>query len=509
MNGDASACVDIDECTLETHTCDIEAETCVNTEGSFNCVALECDEGFELNETGKKCVDINECWIATDECSDLAECANSVGSYECDCNTGYSGDGLNCFDVDECVETPTEVNCATEASCSNTDGSYDCACGAGYSGNGTTCGDVDECTLQQHNCHEFATCTNTEGSFTCACAIGFWGVGSGCFDLDECGHPSFNDCGAGSQCLNNAGSYQCDCPEGFGGTGTTDDPCTDDVGTCDPFAVQGYVGDSCDTAENSVCSASCDSDNDFFTAGDGEELTMSFTCTCDRGIDDGGPVCDWQLTSSTPVDGGFCVECPELPELTWFGDSTNEVKVCGPEGCLIKSRVQANPAVAGDWSSYTIYLMMPGDWTSARVFCWIYDVADIKLEADGTSSLITLTMNANSPTLTSDWTKFFIGFDNIAEHRINTENYKVGVVPGEGTSDTCIMDTNAVSPPESPSRVLPRKQRRQVLRQALKQQRLAQSSTGAGNGHKNHDQTVFIPAAGYEDHETVFIAGRK
>merc|ERR1712147_30054 len=162
------------------------------------------------------------------------------------------------------------------------------------------------------------------------------------------------------------------------------------------------------------------------------------------------------------------------------------VKVCGPEGCLIKSRVQANPAVAGDWSQYTIYLMMPGDWTSARVFCWIYDVASIELEADGTSSLITLTMNANSPTLTSAWTKFFIGFDNIAEHVAagNTDNYKVGVVPGEGTSDTCIMDTNAVSPPESPSRVLPRKQRRQALRQALKQQRLAQSSTGTGNGHR-------------------------
>merc|ERR1711935_813075 len=112
------------------------------------------------------------------------------------------------------------------------------------------------------------------------------------------------------------------------------------------------------------------------------------------------------------------------------------VKVCGPEGCLIKSRVQANPAVAGDWSSYTIYLMMPGDWTSARVFCWIYDVADIKLEADGTSSLITLTMNANSPTLTSDWTKFFIGFDNIAEHRNSSVSPNLALVRAMATKIT-------------------------------------------------------------------------
>ena len=70
------------------------------------------------------------------------------------------------------------------------------------------------------------------------------------------------------------------------------------------------------------------------------------------------------------------------------------------------------------------------------------------------------------------------------------------------------MDTNDVRPPESPSRVLPRKQRRKALRQALHEQRLAASSTGAGNGKSNFDQTVFIPADNFVDHETVFIAGK-
>ena len=74
-------------------------------------------------------------------------------------------------------------------------------------------------------------------------------------------------------------------------------------------------------------------------------------------------------------------------------------------------------AVAGDWSTYTVYLMMPGDWTAARIFSWIFDVTDVKLEADGTSTLVTLSMNANSPVLQDGkWSKFFIGFDNIAEH---------------------------------------------------------------------------------------------
>ena len=54
---------------------------------------------------------------------------------------------------------------------------------------------------------------------------------------------------------------------------------------------------------------------------------------------------------------------------------------------MIKSRVQPNFAVAGNWDTYTIYILMPGDWVEARFFSWVFDVADVKLEADGTSTL--------------------------------------------------------------------------------------------------------------------------
>ena len=40
--------------------------------------------------------DVDECAQGRDSCSSLAECTNTVGSYECDCVTGYQGDGRSC-----------------------------------------------------------------------------------------------------------------------------------------------------------------------------------------------------------------------------------------------------------------------------------------------------------------------------------------------------------------------------------------------------------------------------
>ena len=129
---------------------------------------------------------------------------------------------------------------------------------------------------------------------------------------------------------------------------------------------------------------------------------------------------------------------------------------------------------------------MPGDWVEARFFSWVFDVADVKLEADGTSTLgkeqkislglncllVTLSMNDNSPTLVDgEWSEFFFGYDGAAEHVANgeTDTYKIGILPIVGSSDPCIMDVNAVTPPESQSRALPRKQRREKLRATAKE----------------------------------------
>ena len=41
-------------------------------------------------------LDINECAELTDMCDGNATCNDTEGSYECACNSGYSGDGFSC-----------------------------------------------------------------------------------------------------------------------------------------------------------------------------------------------------------------------------------------------------------------------------------------------------------------------------------------------------------------------------------------------------------------------------
>jgi len=40
--------------------------------------------------------DIDECAAGTDMCHQEANCTNTDGNYTCTCNSGYTGDGLEC-----------------------------------------------------------------------------------------------------------------------------------------------------------------------------------------------------------------------------------------------------------------------------------------------------------------------------------------------------------------------------------------------------------------------------
>ena len=48
------------------------------------------------------CADTDECALGLHNCDDNASCINLYGSYECSCDNGFTGNGENCFDVDEC-----------------------------------------------------------------------------------------------------------------------------------------------------------------------------------------------------------------------------------------------------------------------------------------------------------------------------------------------------------------------------------------------------------------------
>jgi hypothetical protein len=130
--------------------------------GSFTCT---CNSGYSGN--GVSCSDVNECALGTDNCHGNAGCKNVAGSFTCTCNSGYSGNGVSCSDVDECALGTH--NCHGNATCKNVAGSFTCTCNSGYGGDGVSCSDVDECALGTDNCADSATCTNTVGSFGCTC----------------------------------------------------------------------------------------------------------------------------------------------------------------------------------------------------------------------------------------------------------------------------------------------------------------------------------------------------
>ena len=109
---------------------------------------------------------------ANNNCSSNADCVNELGSFGCNCKSGYTGDGVNCngtfrnvvfefwirkrlfeevfshikvkvsfkpfADVDECI-APSANNCSSNADCVNEPGSFECNCRPGYTGDGVNC----------------------------------------------------------------------------------------------------------------------------------------------------------------------------------------------------------------------------------------------------------------------------------------------------------------------------------------------------------------------------------
>ncbi|XP_056123221.1 nidogen-2 isoform X4 [Rhinichthys klamathensis goyatoka] len=122
---------------------------------------------------------VNPCYSGNHDCDTTALCVPGEGQlFSCQCATGYSGDGRNCYDVDECAEGLS--SCGAHSHCVNLPGSHRCQCESGFEFgfDGRTCQDVDECRDQP--CHAQALCSNGPGSFQCQCQPGYHGDGFQC-----------------------------------------------------------------------------------------------------------------------------------------------------------------------------------------------------------------------------------------------------------------------------------------------------------------------------------------
>ena len=140
--------------------------SCVDLIGDYRCDCLPGWTGRHCNEN------INDC--SPNPCVN-GQCTDRINGYSCSCFDGWIGEVCD-VDVDECQGDP----CHSNAMCTNTGGSFECQCKDGYEGDGLTCFDLNECAEEIDNCHPDAICTNLDGSFDCECKSGFFGDGVSC-----------------------------------------------------------------------------------------------------------------------------------------------------------------------------------------------------------------------------------------------------------------------------------------------------------------------------------------
>ncbi|CAN9513294.1 unnamed protein product [Ophioblennius macclurei] len=150
------------------------------------------------------------------------------------CPDGYTGDGVNCDDVNECQFNP----CFPGVRCVNTAPGFRCEkCPLGFTGpeltgvgvsyakaNKQVCEDLDECLNPPEigGCTPNSHCHNTVGSFRCGeCKTGFTGDQvKGCHGSRLCPNGQANPCDVNGECvLERDRSISCVCGVGWAGNG--------------------------------------------------------------------------------------------------------------------------------------------------------------------------------------------------------------------------------------------------------------------------------------------------
>ena len=146
--------------------------TCQDTGCQFRA-ENNCQYGLYNQSSVFTCTNLDLCTASS--CDPNAACTMiNEFDYECECKTGFTGNGTVCYNENECDDLDA---CDSNAACTDSVGSFECECNSGFVGNGFNCSNIDECDLGYHNCLANAACIDTEGSFDCVCLPGYGGDG--------------------------------------------------------------------------------------------------------------------------------------------------------------------------------------------------------------------------------------------------------------------------------------------------------------------------------------------
>ena len=86
-------CENFNECSTGSHNCPVNSN-CIDKEGHYAC---DCIDGWTMDEVDqdKKCIDLDECNENEHNCHMLhGICLNTIGSFDCECDIGFQGTGL-------------------------------------------------------------------------------------------------------------------------------------------------------------------------------------------------------------------------------------------------------------------------------------------------------------------------------------------------------------------------------------------------------------------------------
>ncbi|KAM9316830.1 uncharacterized protein PAF06_007921 [Gastrophryne carolinensis] len=102
--------------------------SCMNLEYSTQYLCGKCPPGTAASgRDGEKCFLSDPCLPPYPfPCSENADCVTSNNMYTCRCKPGFTGDGKNCSDIDECLILTACPNAKYE--CINNLGSFKCSC---------------------------------------------------------------------------------------------------------------------------------------------------------------------------------------------------------------------------------------------------------------------------------------------------------------------------------------------------------------------------------------------
>uniref|UniRef100_A0A8C7DKG5 Thrombospondin-1 n=1 Tax=Oncorhynchus kisutch TaxID=8019 RepID=A0A8C7DKG5_ONCKI len=195
---------------------------CNNPAPKYN--GKECQGDTKTSQLcGKEDCPINGC--LSNPCFAGAKCTSfDDGSWKCgSCPVGYTGNGINCKDIDECKEVPDACFTLNAVHrCENTEPGYNClACPPRYSGPQPFGRGVEQATAKKqvctprnpcqdgtHDCNKNANCIYlgqfSDTMFRCECKPGYAGNGHICGDdTDLDGWPNKD-----LLCVENA-TYHC------------------------------------------------------------------------------------------------------------------------------------------------------------------------------------------------------------------------------------------------------------------------------------------------------------